>query len=630
MSMLKLAFQNFQRSFKNYISLVISLAFTILIFFNFQNLIDSHIFDSLGEAVFRNVEIIIQIITIVLICFMLFFIWYATNVFLSKRKKDIGIYIFMGLTNQKIGQLYMIETTFIGLMALLFGIVSGIITAQLFQMILFKLSDISIDLQIGFSLKSVLIVSAIYFLIYLIFVCKGYINIVRSSVLEMVSASRQNEYVRQNHFILIMKTIVGMGFLCTGYYFAIKKGGMDTINNAMLAVVLVIVGVYLLFGGMIPLLFQTLAKRKTFLYKKERNLWVNNIIFRIKKNYRTYAMVSVLMLCSVTALATGFAMKERHDGIVHFRNTYTFQVMSPKKGLYKDFSELIDKNNDIEYSGEVSFLQVDSSYIDERFKNASYGFLSYSQVKQLAKDTHFTFAFTIPKDNEYIRVDRKTLMTIITDNTHETIKINHQEYQIADYTTTPYLGYMQEKTAFYMVNDTVYQQLKSIEEEFYLYNYKITNPYHFAASIQDIQGHPDCMGLIKMDPQDDELQWVRILYSLCIFMFMVFVFASGSIIFMKLYNDAFEEKERYQVLQKIGISKKTLKHSITNELRFAYAAPLLVMTISSYFSIHALANMVQTDLLMINIISVIAIIIFFTICYFLSTSIYQKNAGIKS
>jgi putative ABC transport system permease protein len=630
MSMMKLAYQNFKNSFKNYLSLIISLAFTILIFFNFQNIIDSHILDDLGGTVLKNVEIIIQVITIVLVFFMIFFIWYSTNVFLAKRKKEIGIYIFMGLTNHKIGELYMIETTLIGCVALFIGMTAGMLTTQLFQMILFKLSDITIDLQMGFSIQSVFIVSLIYLIIYFIFVLKGYIQIVRSSVLDMISATKQNEYIKQNNFILIVKTLLGIIILCTGYYLAIKKAGMETMNNALLAVILVIIGVYLLFGGFIPFICQSLAKRKIFLYHKERNLWINNVIFRIKKNYRSYAMVCILMLCSVTALATGFAMKNRHDNIVHFRNTYTFQVISTKAGLYDDFSKRIEKENTIAYGAEISFLQIDPSYIKSQYLNSSYGILSYSQVEKLAKKTRLEFDFKKPQDNEYINVDKKTLLTIITDISDQTIEIHNQEYKISDYTTEPYLGYLQEKSAFYMVNDEVYNTLKSLGQENYLYNYKIVDPYHFDASIKDIQDHPDCHGLIKMSPKSDELQWVRILYSLCIFMFLVFILASGSIIFMKIYNDAFEEKERYQILQKIGISKKTLKLSIAKELSFCYLAPLTIMAISSYFSIHALGNMMQTDLLLINIVSVGAIIIFFLLCYIVSVSIYQKNVNIKS
>ena len=232
---------------------------------------------------------------------MIFFIWYSTNVFLTKRKKEIGIYVFMGLSNQKIGKLYAIETILIGFTSLLLGIVFGIITSQLFTMILMAISEISVEITFHFSLMPMLITSIIFFIIYFVFVVKGYINIVRSSVLEMVSANRQNEYVKQNNTVLILKAIIGVIVLAVGFYLATKEAGMEVMGNILLATILVIIGIYLLFGGLIPLIFQTLAKNKNFLYQKERNLWINNIIFRMKKNYRTYAIVCVLMLCSVTA-----------------------------------------------------------------------------------------------------------------------------------------------------------------------------------------------------------------------------------------------------------------------------------------------------------------------------------------
>lgn len=629
MSMVKLAFLNVKNSYKNYSSLILSLAFTIVIFFNFRNIIDSDLLTIFHGDVLRNIETIIDVISVVLICFMIFFIWYSTNVFLAKRKKEIGIYIFMGLTNQKIGRMYAIETMLIGLAALCLGGVFGILTTQLFQMILFQLSDISVDLQLGFSLFSLCMVGGLYLIIYMVFVIKGYVNIVRSSVLEMVSATRQNEVVKQNDLILSIKTLLGLIILGTGYYVAIKKGGTETISNAMLAVILVIIGVYFVFGGCLPLLFQTLAKNKQFLYKKQRNLWINNVIFRMKKNYRTYAMVAILMICSVSALATGFAMKERYDGIVHFRSTYTFQVMTIKQGLYEEYETLIEADQDIAYGSQISFLQLDPSIIQTQYANPSFGILAYSNVKQLAQDTGLEFPFEEPQSQEYINVDKKTLLTLITDNSKETITIDGITYTNADYTTIPYLGYLQEKTSFYMVSDETYNMMSSLGQEYTMYNYKLTDVTDFQSSVEKLQSNDNTMGLIKLDPGSDELQWVRILYSLCIFMFMVFIMASGSIIFMKLYNDAFEEQERYLVLQKIGISKQKLKQAIVNELRFAYASPLIVMAISSYFSVQALSNMVQEQLLMVNIISVIIIVFFFYVCYRLSIRVYMKNVHIK-
>ena len=85
MSLVKLSFINFKASLKNYISLIASLAFTVLIIFNFFNLMASPIMESLGQMNSRNLKIVIQCVLIVLSCFMFFFVWYATNVFLTKR-----------------------------------------------------------------------------------------------------------------------------------------------------------------------------------------------------------------------------------------------------------------------------------------------------------------------------------------------------------------------------------------------------------------------------------------------------------------------------------------------------------------------------------------------------------------
>lgn len=628
MSLAKLSIMNFKASFKNYVSLIISLAFTVLIIFNFFNLMDSSIMESLGKINSQNIKIVIQCVIVVLSCFMFFFIWYATNVFLTKRKKEIGVYVFMGLTNQRIGKLYMLETMLIGLVALVMGIGFGILISQLFTMTLVTISDIEVNLSFEISLSAILWSSLIYFIVYMIFVFKGYINLVRSSVLDMVSANRQNEYVKQNKVILFLKAILGIIILVLGYYYAIKEGGMETMANALLAVVLVIMGVYLLFGGFIPLIYQTLASNKRFLYKKQRTLWINQIIFRMKKNYRTYAIVTVLMICAVTALATGVAMHERCQMIHDFENVYTYQIFSQQANLQNEFMQVIEEHNDVQYSSYIEMLQIEGSYASTTHQKNTFALTPYSQLKELAQDSHQTFELKQPKNDEVIDLAHQYILSLITTDELEDIQIQNQVYDTIQRTTVPYLGYLQEQVSFYCVSDDEYQRLKSTGTSLYVYNYKIENTKMLNASVNDIQQHQDCAGLIKIDPQNDSNQWIQMLYPVCIFMFMVFIFASGSIIFMKLYNDAFEEKERYRVLRKIGISTKTLKAGVQKELLLTYIVPFVLMCLSSYFSVHALANMMQTDLLSVNILSVGVIAIFFVVCYGLSVIIYCQNAGI--
>lgn len=624
MSMLKLAIQNFKSSFRNYLSLIISLAFTILILCNFINLVDSGILNQLGETNAKNIEAVLQILSFVIGCFMFFFIWYSTNVFLTKRKKEIGVYVFMGLSNQRIGKLYALETFLIGLTSLVFGLLFGVLTSQLFTMILMRLSEVSVEIHFDISLQSLLITSLIFLLIYFVFVVKGYVNIVRSSVLEMVSANKQNEFVKQKNLLLIIKAILGVIFVSFGCYYATKDAGLEVFGNLLIAVILVVAGIYFIFGGLVPFIFQTLAKNKKILYKHERNLWINNIIFRMKKNYRTYAIVCVLMLCSVTALAFGFAMKNRHDGIVHFENTYTYQIMSDQAGYHDEFNSLIEKNNDITYQSEAEITVLDDKYANNKY-TMQVAMISYDDVKNIAKATGLSFNLEEPKNNEYIELNRLYLMSLTNTSIVNTQDINGITYTSINKTTEPYLGYMQEDMNYMIVSDSTYNQLKPLGQSMYMYNYKINDPYQFEKSVADIQSSSHCLGLIKINPERADISWIKILFSVSIFMFMVFVLASASILFMKIYNDSFEEKERYNVLSKLGLDHRILKKSITHELLFTFIMPLLVMSCISYFSVSAIGKVMQTTLPSVNVISLIVIYICFLIFYILSRYLYINN-----
>lgn len=345
-------------------------------------------------------------------------------------------------------------------------------------------------------------------------------------------------------------------------------------------------------------------------------------------------MVCVLMLCSVTALATSFAMKQRYDAIHHFRGTYTFQMISVKDHMEDQISDMIKKDNEIEYETKIRMLNLDPSYFGEKDQDASYGILSYSQVKQAAKAAGLNFDIKKIEDQEIVQVSKLYLLSIITEQTQKKVAIDGKKYLQVEKISEPYLGSLQEQDYYYMVSDKEYKRLAPLGQEVYLYNYKIKDIQHMKASQDELlkfaAAHQNEMGLIVSDPNSSDIEWIKVMYSLCIFIFMVFILASGSILFMKLYNDAFEEKERYNVLGKIGISEKVLKKSVRQELRFAYAAPFLIMMVSSYFSVHALAKMMQADLLGIQILSVAIILVFFYLCYRISFAIYLRNTGIVS
>lgn len=635
MSITRLALHNFKKSVATYLSLILSLAFTVMIIYNFQSVVFTDILDSLQEPNKGYINIIIEVISVVLGCFLFFFVWYSTNVFLTRRKREIGIYVFMGLSNQRIGKLYALETLFIGIAALFLGLGVGVLLTQLFQMILLALSDISVDLHFQLSPEAVLITGCIYAAVYALFTLKGYVNIVRSSVLNMISANRRNEYVRENRLILLGKAVLGVAVLSVGFYLAVKEGGVEIMENLLAAVVLVIIGVYLLFGGFLPLLFQGIVRQKNVLYRGERTLWINNVVYRMRKNYRTYAMTCVLMLCSVTALATSFAMKNRYDNIVRFRTVYTFQVLTDRSDCQEELIGLIGQNNDIAYQNCVELLSIDASLIETKYQYGTYGIVPYSQMTRLAESAGLKPLDREPAEDEVISLEHVVLLSFITDRSNITYSINGRTFREIACTDEPYLGYLQEIASYFVVNDKTYEEFKPLGTVAFVYNFGIKDPKNFAASKGEMeafvnadreQGH--MTGCVTIDPDDNEIDWIRVLYSLCIFVFMVFVAASGSILFMKLYNDAFEEKARYAVLNKIGCSERKLRRAAARELGCTYALPFVVMTGSAYFSVHALEKLMSTNLMPVYGVSVLIVLAFFVVFYGMSVRLYYKNAGI--
>lgn len=137
MRVMRLSLQNLKRNFTSYLAFIFSLSFCSFILYNFLNLMDSGALDILGKKNQEFSEIIIAAISVVLVFFVFCFIWYASNVFLGQRKKEMGTFIFMGLDNKQLGKMYFFEMMMVGMISIVSGILAGIAFSKLFGMLFF-------------------------------------------------------------------------------------------------------------------------------------------------------------------------------------------------------------------------------------------------------------------------------------------------------------------------------------------------------------------------------------------------------------------------------------------------------------------------------------------------------------
>ena len=366
-----------------------------------------------------------------------------------------------------------------------------------------------------------------------------------------------------------------------------------------------------------------MTRNKEFLYKKERTLWVNSLVFRIKKNYRTYAMVTVLMICSVTVLAFSIAMKQRYEKIHAFDETYTCQVVStePKDG--EAIAEGIEQENELDYWNTYEILLLDSELLHSQYDQIPHGVISCSQIKAGAKAAGLPFPYKDLKEHEVIELEHEILMSFVGSSQEDRKQqIGEKTYDVIAEEKTPYLGTMQTSADLYIVSDQTFQELQNFGVKSYLYNYRLKNPKNIEASktylntlAQKNESGQYTTGVNYSQGVTNGDSWIRIMYSLCQFMFVTLVLAAGSILFLKIGNEVYEDRERYQVLEKMGIQRSVLKKSVRDEICFTYYCPFVLMVLTSWFSVHALGNVMREELFWVNVWSAgLVLALFSTIC----------------
>lgn len=109
MNIFSIALNNLKNNIKIYSMFFISMIFSVFILVNFELLLYEDIMQYIGKINKDIYIVLLKCVVAVLIIFMIFFIWYSTNIFLRKRKKEIGIYVFSGLDLFIIGKIYFIE-----------------------------------------------------------------------------------------------------------------------------------------------------------------------------------------------------------------------------------------------------------------------------------------------------------------------------------------------------------------------------------------------------------------------------------------------------------------------------------------------------------------------------------------
>ncbi|WP_447497449.1 FtsX-like permease family protein [Clostridioides difficile] len=542
MSILGIAYNNFKSNIRTYLAFFISMVFSVVVLTNFELLRYGDAINVLQDENKKFTLSVLVAVIMILSVFLFFFIWYATNIFFKNRSKEIGILSFMGLDLYTIGKIYFVENMLIGISSCITGIIIGIITSRFFQVVIIKLSGFNIKVSNGLSIEAILYATLIFISIFIIMAVKGFITICRSSVINLINISKKQEKIPKvgiGIYILAIVSIIVIGY---GYYLSTNIRTGD-ITSVLPVIGIIIVGTYGLFKSVMPVIFDIIIKNKKILFNGNNIIAINNINYRLNKNYKTYAIIAIIITTTISTLGASVAMKRIHKNAQEQRNVYTISIVSMDKDEVnkKQIENIIKDTNKIKYS-----------------VNPELTILKKTDIKEAYDTTD-----TIMKYSDFCN----------------TLKVNGNDKELKEYGAKVF----QEENSQVMFNN--------IEKNLSLKNVYIQNGYK-------AQG---------------ESQWMKFAYVVLVFLFLVFAIVAGSIIYMKIYSDAYEDKEKYKILLKIGTTEKDINRAVLKEVAIFYTLPMLSATISSYFALRLAGDLLMTDLFGIYILSLVICLIIFII-----------------
>ena len=238
------------------------------------------------------------------------------------------------------------------------------------------------------------------------------------------------------------------------------------------------------------------------------------------------------------------------------------------------------------------------------------------------------------KDNNTIYLERPgTLMSLASNPS--SITIGDINLEVLEYTRTELLG-TSLNNATLIISDEMYNNLKAYGKEINFYGVKYSDEKSVENNIENITNELENAEVITENSlvyygEGDliSISWLKIVYAIGAFLFLVFILADGSIIYMKIYSDANEDKEKYSTLLKIGADKKDISKVINKEVMMFYILPLIVGAVHSFFAIKVLSDFMSQNLFVVYLISLLVCILIFGLLASLSISTFKKIIKIK-
>ncbi|MBB4822949.1 putative ABC transport system permease protein [Sporosarcina luteola] len=649
MTIYDVVLKNLKYNIGRYAIYIASLVFSVLIYFTFVSLQYN---EQISEAFGRN-DKMAPLLTggsVLIALFILVFIWYSNTFFISNRKQEIGLYSLVGGTKEDIGWMLFYENMSLSLLALGVGIGLGQLLSIFFSMILLKVMGFALIAKFSVNVTAVLQTVFVFGLIMLATSVHGFFIMNRVKLVDLFQAKHKVQTIWRPSISITSIAIVLIGFV----YWTLLHA-FDSVSwsdhfgrNFSLTLVTLIIATYLLFHSGSGLMVHLLQKRKRSYYRWKNLLTFTQLKSRLRSNGFLLTIISVLNGVTLVAFGFGYTLYFNTLRTLDDHVPYSYQFDVQSSDVENQITNILEGNKEhpVLFDETFEYLVVpgDAYGLDPiptgyHYYDESFAVLPISTYNLLADRLGRSPLKSIGAE-ETIIIGRNFIGSQKEDlNAGSTLTLrNNQEdllFQVIG-NKIEYIFSYQIQPPVLIVADEVFKRLGTEANMVSTRVVKVKgeqNSAHLTESLKAVymkgKNYPDFADLHEgFYSYSESYQLGQSIYGILVFVFgfigLVFLAATGSIIYFKVLTEAAEDRRRYEILRNIGLSRRKVKQVIAKQTSFLFLLPLIVGIAHSSVILSALSKVMDLDFLSPVSISVIVYACLYGIYYKMTIATANK------
>lgn len=605
-----------------------------------------------GDVMQQILSLGIYVITV----FAVIFLFYTNSFLIKRRKREFGLFNILGMEKKHLSIVIALESMIVFLVSMVLGIGIGILLDKAFYLLIAKMLNASIALGFYISYQSIVNSIILFLIIFVLMYLFSLIQINLSNPIELLHGDQHGEKEPKTKWLL---AIIGLICLGTGYYMSVSiQDPVTAFAFFMVAVILVVIGTYMLFTAGSIVILKLLRKNKRYYYKTNHFISVSNMIYRMKQNAVGLGNICILSTMVLVMLSTTISLWVGMNDIIETRFprdiTVSINSVDSNQALYT----IDDMNYAIEQAGiqtedELVYRTLSVSAFNQgntyTFGNENMSLQDISNVVVLYFITLDDYNRT-EGTNVSLAPDEVLVFPSGKQFDHKTIDIASNTFKVKGIldsikADSNYSANLQN-SMFVVVDsmDTLFM-IDDLQKQEYGDNASyIHTSYDFNLSKSEemsvkeatdalIANYPGDTTYMMVDTQEGNYEDLLSLYAsflfIGIFLSFLFIMATVLIMYYKQITEGYEDKKRFEIMQKVGLNKREVKKTINSQVLTVFFLPLVVAAIHIVFAFPMIEKMLRllyldnTNLyIMTTVICFGVFALVYVLIYFLTSKVY--------